>query len=108
MDFLWVLFARKEIMKHLAPEGPVYQAGNLSGNPLAMEAGFAMLTYLDNNPDVFESLEKTEMLHQGMETALDKKEFTIRLIAMAQCYQFILPKSLWLILKQPHWEITKI
>ena len=66
--------ARKEIMKHMAPEGPVYQAGTLSGNPLAMEAGFAMLTYLDNNPDVFESLEKkTEMLHQGMETALDKK-----------------------------------
>lgn len=66
--------ARKEIMKHLAPEGPVYQAGTLSGNPLAMEAGFAMLTYLDNNPDVFESLEKkTEMLHQGMEKALDKK-----------------------------------
>ena len=68
------LAARKEIMKHLAPEGPVYQAGTLSGNPLAMEAGFAMLTYLDNNPNVFESLEKkTEMLHQGMETALDKK-----------------------------------
>ncbi len=68
------LAARKEIMKHLAPEGQVYQAGTLSGNPLAMEAGFAMLTYLDNNPDVFESLEKkTEMLHQGMETALDKK-----------------------------------
>ena len=68
------LAARKEIMKHMAPEGPVYQAGTLSGNPLAMEAGFAMLTYLDNNPDVFESLEKkTEMLHQGMETALDKK-----------------------------------
>lgn len=68
------LAARKEIMKHLAPEGPVYQAGTLSGNPLAMEAGFAMLTYLDNNPDVFQSLEKkTEMLHQGMETALDKK-----------------------------------
>lgn len=68
------LAARKEIMKYLAPEGPVYQAGTLSGNPLAMEAGFAMLTYLDNNPDVFQSLEKkTEMLHQGMEKALDKK-----------------------------------
>ena len=68
------LAARKEIMKHMAPEGPVYQAGTLSGNPLAMEAGFAMLTYLDNNPDVFQSLKKkTEMLHQGMETALDKK-----------------------------------
>src|SRR5699024_7144041 len=35
--------ARDEIMNHLAPEGPVYQAGTLSGNPLAMAAGHAML-----------------------------------------------------------------
>lgn len=68
------LAARKEIMSYLAPEGPVYQAGTLSGNPLAMAAGFAMLSYLDNNPEVFERLQnKTEMLHQGMVTALNKK-----------------------------------
>ena len=68
------LAARKEIMSYLAPEGPVYQAGTLSGNPLAMAAGFAMLSYLDNNPQVFERLQnKTEMLHQGMVTALNKK-----------------------------------
>jgi len=68
------LAARKEIMSYLAPEGPVYQAGTLSGNPLAMAAGFAMLSYLDNNPEVFERLQnKTKMLHQGMVTALNKK-----------------------------------
>ncbi|MBC6999455.1 glutamate-1-semialdehyde 2,1-aminomutase [Cytophaga sp. FL35] len=66
--------ARAEIMSHLAPEGPVYQAGTLSGNPLAMAAGLAMLTELDNHPEVFESLaKKTEYLHEGFEKVLDKK-----------------------------------
>ncbi|CAN0603709.1 unnamed protein product, partial [Ectocarpus sp. 12 AP-2014] len=44
--------ARTEIMDYLAPDGPVYQAGTLSGNPLAMSAGLAMLTELNNNPGV--------------------------------------------------------
>ncbi|WP_375252235.1 glutamate-1-semialdehyde 2,1-aminomutase [Dokdonia donghaensis] len=63
--------ARAEIMSHLAPEGPVYQAGTLSGNPLAMAAGLAMLTELNENPEVFTSLkDKTEYLHKGIEQAL--------------------------------------
>lgn len=63
--------ARKEIMNHLAPEGPVYQAGTLSGNPLAMSAGLAMLQALDQDPSVFKSLaEKTAYLHQGLERVL--------------------------------------
>jgi glutamate-1-semialdehyde 2,1-aminomutase len=66
--------ARNEIMTFLAPEGPVYQAGTLSGNPLAMAAGLAMLTALDQNPEVFESLEnKTAYLHDGMEKILSKQ-----------------------------------
>lgn len=66
--------ANNEIMGHLAPEGPVYQAGTLSGNPLAMSAGLAMLTELDNNPEVFTSLqEKTAYLHVGLSKALDQK-----------------------------------
>ncbi|MFC4097685.1 glutamate-1-semialdehyde 2,1-aminomutase [Euzebyella saccharophila] len=66
--------SRAEIMSHLAPEGPVYQAGTLSGNPLAMAAGLAMLTELDNHPEVFESLaKKTEYLHEGFQKVLDKK-----------------------------------
>ena len=47
--------ARHEIMNHLAPMGPVYQAGTLSGNPLAMAAGLAMLKELDSNREVFNS-----------------------------------------------------
>ncbi len=63
--------ARAEIMSYLAPEGPVYQAGTLSGNPLAMAAGLAMLTELNNTPAVFTSLEKKcAYLHEGMEKAL--------------------------------------
>jgi len=48
---------KKEIMKQVSPAGPVYQAGTLSGNPIAMSAGYAMLTYLKNNPQVYDQLE---------------------------------------------------
>ncbi|MBU2975595.1 glutamate-1-semialdehyde 2,1-aminomutase [Zobellia sp. B3R18] len=67
--------ARAEIMSHLAPEGPVYQAGTLSGNPLAMAAGLAMLTELNNKPEVFESLDKkTAYLHEGLDSVLKTKD----------------------------------
>jgi glutamate-1-semialdehyde 2,1-aminomutase len=66
--------ARTEIMDHLAPTGKVYQAGTLSGNPLAMAAGLAMLTELNNRPEIFDSLnQKTTYLHQGMESVLKKE-----------------------------------
>ncbi|MEC7568689.1 MAG: glutamate-1-semialdehyde 2,1-aminomutase [Bacteroidota bacterium] len=65
--------AREEIMDFLAPKGPVYQAGTLSGNPLAMAAGLAMLTALDSQPEVFDSLaDKTAYLHEGMKNILSK------------------------------------
>ena len=65
--------ASKEIMSHLAPEGPVYQAGTLSGNPLAMAAGLAMLQALDQDPQVFNRLaEKTAYLHKGIEQVLNQ------------------------------------
>ncbi|MEE9362760.1 MAG: glutamate-1-semialdehyde 2,1-aminomutase [Cellulophaga sp.] len=66
--------ARKEIMDYLAPIGPVYQAGTLSGNPLAMSAGLAMLTELNNTPEIFKSLEdKAAYLHEGIEKVLTEK-----------------------------------
>lgn len=66
--------AKKEIMKHLAPEGPVYQAGTLSGNPLAMAAGLAMLQALDADPQIYTRLaEKTERLELGLNTVLENK-----------------------------------
>ena len=63
--------ARNEIMNYLSPLGPVYQAGTLSGNPLAMAAGFAMLQTLNNDADIFKRLEeKTAYLHKGIEKVL--------------------------------------
>ncbi len=64
--------ARSEIMNYLAPIGPVYQAGTLSGNPLAMAAGLAMLKSLNSDKDVFKRLEdKTAYLHEGIAKVLD-------------------------------------
>ena len=72
--------ARSEIMNHLAPLGPVYQAGTLSGNPLAMAAGLAMLKALNNDASIFQRLEeKTAYLAAGIERVLtaNKVIFTI-------------------------------
>lgn len=58
---------KREIMQHIAPLGPVYQAGTLSGNPLAMAAGLTMLQEL-REPGIHEQLSaKTEYLTQGLE-----------------------------------------
>ncbi|WP_299247028.1 glutamate-1-semialdehyde 2,1-aminomutase [uncultured Aquimarina sp.] len=66
--------AREEIMNHLAPLGPVYQAGTLSGNPLAMAAGLAMLTELNDHAEIFNSIDKkTEYLHKGIQKVLEDK-----------------------------------
>jgi glutamate-1-semialdehyde 2,1-aminomutase len=48
---------RKDIMSKVAPAGPVYQAGTLSGNPLAVAAGLAMLRHLKAHPEIYEQLE---------------------------------------------------
>ena len=69
--------ARNEIMNHLAPLGPVYQAGTLSGNPLAMAAGLAMLEALDRDREIFKRLEqKTEYLHKGIAQVLTENKIT--------------------------------
>lgn len=60
---------RKEIMQMVSPAGPVYQAGTLSGNPLAMTAGIATLEQLQQ-PGVYEELDrKSALLAQGMSQA---------------------------------------
>jgi len=48
---------RADIMQKVAPAGPVYQAGTLSGNPVAVTAGIAMLQHLESNPDVYATLD---------------------------------------------------
>ena len=72
--------ARAEIMNYLAPLGPVYQAGTLSGNPLAMAAGLAMLNALEQDNGVFERLaDKTLYLEKGIQKVLSENgiSFTI-------------------------------
>jgi glutamate-1-semialdehyde 2,1-aminomutase len=49
---------RADVMSKVAPLGPIYQAGTLSGNPLAVAAGIAMLKHLKAHPDIYETLER--------------------------------------------------
>lgn len=50
---------KKEIMQMVAPSGPMYQAGTLSGNPIAMSAGMAMLKHLKKHPEIYAQLDET-------------------------------------------------
>jgi glutamate-1-semialdehyde 2,1-aminomutase len=62
---------RKEIMQKISPLGNVYQAGTLSGNPLAMVAGFTMLNELKAKPEIYQELaDKTAHLHRGLDKVL--------------------------------------
>ena len=64
---------KREIMQHIAPVGNVYQAGTLSGNPVAMIAGYTTLKELKNNPGIYKELEeKTTYLRNGLNTVFEK------------------------------------
>ncbi|MEJ0103174.1 MAG: glutamate-1-semialdehyde 2,1-aminomutase [Bacteroidota bacterium] len=64
---------KKEIMQHIAPLGNVYQAGTLSGNPIAMIAGYTLLKELKNNPSIYKELEeKAAYLRNGLDDVLKK------------------------------------
>ncbi len=71
---------KEEIMNYLAPLGPVYQAGTLSGNPLAMAAGYEMLKALNADNEIYIRLEnKTAYLEKGIRNVLSKNnvDFTV-------------------------------
>ena len=72
--------AKKSVMKHLAPEGPVYQAGTLSGNPLAMAAGLAMLQTLNGDQKIYDRLEaKTERIEIGFREVLKGRDIPFQI-----------------------------
>lgn len=63
---------KKEVMEVVSPVGPVYQAGTLSGNPLAMAAGYTLLSELHDNPGHYDDLEaKTTYLYNGLQEVFD-------------------------------------
>ncbi len=67
---------KKEIMDNLAPNGPIYQAGTLSGNPMAMTAGLTTLKILNEDKDFYTKLEeKTDFLINGLQNNLDTLQF---------------------------------
>jgi glutamate-1-semialdehyde 2,1-aminomutase len=69
---------KKEIMSMVAPSGPVYQAGTLSGNPIAMASGYAMLTYINEHPGLYESLEKKgSEIETGTLTIISKQSYPV-------------------------------
>ena len=71
---------KKEIMQHIAPLGNVYQAGTLSGNPIAMIAGYTLLNELKNKPGIYEELDaKTKYLGDGMATVLSQHKVAFRI-----------------------------
>jgi glutamate-1-semialdehyde 2,1-aminomutase len=64
---------RSDLMALVAPEGPVYQAGTYSGNPLSMAAGEAALTEMEKDPDFFRRIEaRTTLLAAGLKASLDR------------------------------------
>src|SRR5690606_18764703 len=74
---------KKEIMEFVSPAGPVYQAGTLSGNPMAMAAGLTMLKHLNSHPEVYARLNEIGMqIASGMASINEKLglDFTINQI----------------------------
>lgn len=70
---------RRDIMEMVSPVGKVYQAGTLSGNPIAMAAGLTQLTYLYEHPEVYQDLSKKgELLYGGMKEILEEKGISYR------------------------------
>jgi glutamate-1-semialdehyde 2,1-aminomutase len=64
---------KTEIMNYVSPVGPVYQAGTLSGNPIAMSAGLVMLEYLNDHPEVYDQLDRSgAKLRDGFQASLEK------------------------------------
>ncbi|MGD0591024.1 MAG: glutamate-1-semialdehyde 2,1-aminomutase [Bacteroidota bacterium] len=85
---------KKEIMQMVAPAGPMYQAGTLSGNPLAMAAGLAMLRILHANKMIYKQLEqRSAQLEEGIRANLNKLglEHTFNRVG-SMCTLFFTPK----------------
>lgn len=78
---------KSDIMDYVSPQGPVYQAGTLSGNPVAMSAGIGMLTYLSEHPEVYTQLENTTTsIVEGYQCHLDKHQLPYTMNQVGSMY----------------------
>jgi len=81
--------ANKKIMGHLSPDGPVYQAGTLSGNPVAMAAGLVSLRKLKANPEIYEALNTTALrLVNGLKKVASKNNIAIQVDTRGSMFGF--------------------
>lgn len=83
---------KKEIMQIVSPSGPVYQAGTLSGNPLAMNAGYAALSHIKNHSEIYHTLEeKSAYLEKGLNEAMKSagKNFWINRVGSMMTLFFV-------------------
>ena len=79
----------KEIMSHLSPEGAVYQAGTLSGNPVAMAAGLVSLRKLKANPAIYEELNKKAVkLVEGLKEIANKNSIGLQITTIGSMFGF--------------------
>lgn len=82
---------KREIMELISPVGPVYQAGTLSGNPIAMAAGLTQLTYLKDHPEVYTTInELGDYFRSGLKAVLKKynKPYQINGVGSLSCLFF--------------------
>ncbi|MCJ7628397.1 MAG: glutamate-1-semialdehyde 2,1-aminomutase [Longimicrobiales bacterium] len=90
---------REDLMRQIAPDGPVYQAGTLSGNPLATAAGTAALSYLKSNPQVYLTLEERgRQLEVGIQAMIAGEGFPLhwtRVGSMASLFFTAVPVTDW-------------
>jgi glutamate-1-semialdehyde 2,1-aminomutase len=87
--------ASKEIMSHLSPEGAVYQAGTLSGNPVAMAAGLVSLKKLKANPSIYEELNKKSVkLVNGLKEAASKNNIPLQVDTRGSMFGFFFAEKM--------------
>lgn len=78
---------RSEIMNYVSPAGPVYQAGTLSGNPIAMAAGLAMLNHLHSNPEVYSTLDTIgDKIVNGIKKSIETQGYNLTINHLGSMY----------------------
>ena len=95
-------------MELVSPVGKVYQAGTLSGNPIAMAAGLTQLKYLYEHQEIYKDLEKKgKRLYGGMEKILAEKNLPYHINHVSSLGSLLQSRRLWII-HQPNLQIQKL